>query len=117
VGLGTVGIFLPLIPTTPFLLLAAACFGRSSDRFYNWLITHRWFGSYIRNYREYKAITLRTKIVTIALLWISLGYTGIGVVSALWVRILLLLTGVGVTWHVLSWKTLQGDFISRHPGE
>ena len=52
IGLAFLGIFLPLLPTTPFLLLAAACYLRSSDRFYHWLIYHKWFGNYIRNYRE-----------------------------------------------------------------
>ncbi|NQU27807.1 MAG: DUF454 family protein, partial [Candidatus Marinimicrobia bacterium] len=63
VVLATVGIFLPLLPTTPFLLLAAACFFRSSDRLYRWLITHKWFGLYIKNYREHKAITKGAKVV------------------------------------------------------
>ena len=55
--LGILGIFLPLLPTTPFLLLAALCYSRSSERFYQWLVTNRWFGEYIRNYREGRGIT------------------------------------------------------------
>lgn len=68
ISVGAIGVFVPLLPTTPFLLLAAACFIRSSDRLYAWLIHHRWFGSYIRNYREHHAITLRAKIVSLTLL-------------------------------------------------
>ncbi|TEU17655.1 MAG: DUF454 domain-containing protein [Anaerolineales bacterium] len=113
VGLATAGIFLPLLPTTPFLLLAAACFIRSSDRLYRWLITHKWFGPYIKNYWEHKAITKRAKVVILLLLWGTLGYTAIGVISALAARVLLLLIGVGVTLHVLSLKTLTPEMLSE----
>jgi uncharacterized membrane protein YbaN (DUF454 family) len=113
VGLAVAGIFLPLLPTTPFLLLAAACFFRSSDRLYRWLITHKWFGLYIKNYREHKAITRYSKVVILLLLWGTLGYTTIGVISALAVRVLLLLIGVGVTLHVLSLKTLTPEMMSE----
>ena len=113
VGLATVGIFLPLLPTTPLLLLAAACFIRSSDRLYRWLITHKWFGLFIKNYREHKATTKHAKVVILLLLWGSLGYTIIGVLSALTVRILLLLIGVGVTLHVLSLKMLTPEMLSE----
>ncbi len=116
VGLATAGIFLPLLPTTPFLLLAAACFIRSSDRLYRWLVTHKWFGPYIRNYREHKAITRRAKVVILLLLWGTLGYTAIGVISVLVVRVLLLLVGVGVTLHVLSLKTLTSEMLSEKCG-
>ncbi len=114
VGLATAGIFLPLLPTTPFLLLAAACFIRSSNRLYQWLINHKWFGAYIRNYREHKAVTKRTKIVIILLLWGTLGYSAFGVIDVLGVRILLSLIGVGVTLHVLRLKTLSPNRQSDH---
>ncbi len=113
VGLATAGIFLPLLPTTPFLLLAAACFIRSSDRLYRWLITHKWLGPYIKNYREHKAITRRAKVVMLLLLWGTLGYTALGVISALAARVLLLLIGVGVTLHVLSLKTITPEMLSE----
>jgi len=112
VVLATVGIFLPLLPTTPLLLLAAACFIRSSDRLYQWLITHKWFGSFIKNYREQKATTKHAKVVILLLLWGSLGYTIIAVLSDLTVRILLLLIGMGVTLHVLSLKILTPEMLS-----
>ena len=113
VGLAIVGIFLPLVPTTPFLLLAAACFIRSSDSLYRRLINHKWFGPYIRNYREYKAITSRTKVVILLLLWGTLGYAAIAIVSALVVRVLLSLIGMGVTIHVLSIRTLTREMLSE----
>jgi len=106
VGLGVFGIFLPLLPTTPFLLLAAACFLRSSDRLYDWLIHHRWFGRTIRQYREHKAVSLQTKLATLLLLWITLAISGM-VIDVLWLRLVLLLVGIGVTWHVSSMKTMK----------
>jgi len=112
VGLAIIGIFLPLLPTTPLLLLAAACFMRSSDRLYNWLITHKWLGPYIRNYREHKAITRKAKIATLALLWGTIGYTAFGVISEWFLRILLLLVAIGVTAHLLSMKTLNKEMLS-----
>jgi len=113
VGLGIVGIFVPVLPTTPFLLLAAAAFVRSSPRLYRWLIHHKWFGNYIRYYREYRAITLRAKVVTLALLWAVIGYTAIGVVEAWWLRALLAAIAIGVSTHVLSLKTLTPEMIAR----
>jgi len=111
VGLGIVGVFVPLLPTTPFLLLAAACFVRSSERLYIWLIHHKWFGDYIRHYREHKAITLRAKIVTLVLLWGVIGYTAFGIVTAWWVRALLGIIAVGVAIHILHLKTLTREVL------
>jgi uncharacterized membrane protein YbaN (DUF454 family) len=106
-GLGAAGIFLPVLPTTPFLLLAAACFMRSSHRLHEWLLTNRWLGTYIRNYREHKAITKRTKIATLVLLWGTIGYAAFGAVSSWTFRALLLVIAVAVTAHVLSFRTLR----------
>jgi hypothetical protein len=106
VGLGIIGVFVPLLPTTPFLLLAAACFIRSSERLYAWLIHHRWFGPYIRNYRDHRAITLRAKVATLVLLWVTIGYSAIMVASTWWLRALLAAIAVGVTIHLLHLKTL-----------
>jgi len=104
---GTVGIFLPLLPTTPFFLLSAACYARSSKRFYHWLLYNRWFGSYIRNYREGKGIALRVKVLTLALLWGTITYSAFFVVDALYWQIILLVIAVGVTIHILKTKTLK----------
>lgn len=113
VGLGTIGVFLPLLPTTPFLLLAAACFIRSSDRLYNWLIHHRWFGRYIRNYREHRAITLSAKIVTLTLLWCAIGYSVVFVAGTWWLRALLAAIAIGVTTHILILKTLTREMLRK----
>jgi hypothetical protein len=106
VGLATIGIFVPLLPTAPFLLLASACFIRSSERLYQWLITHRIFGSHIKNYRDHRAITRKARIGVLILLWVSIAYTAFGFERSLILRLLLLLVAVGVTIHVMTLKTL-----------
>lgn len=106
-GLGILGIFLPLLPTTPFLLLTAALYFRSSPRLYDWLIHQKHIGSYIRNFRENRAIPLRAKIVSVTLLWGTLLYCALVLVPLLWVKVLLLALAVGVSWHILSFKTLK----------
>ena len=107
VGLGTAGIFLPLLPTTPFLLLAAACFIRSSDRLYQWLITNRWFGSFIRNYREHRTIPLRAKVIAVVLLWTTMIYSAFALIDHRALRVLLLLIAAVVTAYLLRLKTAR----------
>jgi len=101
VGVGIAGIFIPLLPTTPLLLISAALYAKSSTRFYNWLINNRIFGQYIKNYRAGKGIPLRLKIITITLLWVTIGYSAIFAVDILWVRIMLAIIAAGVTVHVI----------------
>lgn len=108
-GLGILGIFLPLLPTTPFLILAAACYARSSQRFYNRLLNNRWFGSYVRNYRERRGISLKIKIISISTLWITITCSTLFAVKILWVRVVLFLIAAAVSWHILSFKTLPHD--------
>lgn len=96
-----------MLPTTPFLLLAAACYIRSSDRFYQWLISNRWLGTYIKNYREGKGVTPATKVVAITLLWVTIGYSAAFVVHHWILRATLLLIAIGVTIHLLSLKTYR----------
>ena len=101
VGVGIVGIFVPILPTTPFLLISAALYARSSKRFYNWLVNNRIFGKFIKNYREGKGIPLRLKIITIILLWITIGCSAVFAVDIFWVRIMLVLIAFGVTVHII----------------
>ena len=103
--LGILGIFLPLLPTTPFLLLTAFLYMKSSTRCYNWLMNQKYLGPYIKNYSEHKIIPVRTKILTLILLWGSITYCAIFVIPNLIIKILLLLIAAGVTWHVLSFKS------------
>ena len=107
-GLAIVGIFLPLLPTTPLLLLAAACYARGSDRFYNWLLSNRWFGEYIRNYREGKGIPWSIKALSLTLLWITIGCSAAFAVDILPLRIALIVIAIGVTIHILYIRTSRG---------
>ena len=100
IGVSIVGIFIPVLPTTPFLLLSAALYARSSKRFYNWLINNRILGRYIKNYREGKGIPVKAKITAISILWITIGYSAIFAIEILWVRILLIIIAIGVTVHI-----------------
>ena len=109
VALGVVGMFFPVLPTTPFLLLAAFFYARSSKRFYHWLMTNRWFGDYIRNYREGRGIPLKQKILSILLLWLTIGYAALVVLSLWWAKLILLGIAVGVTIHLISIKTLEPE--------
>jgi hypothetical protein len=101
VGLAILGIFLPLLPTTPFLLLASACFFRGSDKLYNWLINSKYFGTYIKNYRENKYIPLKVKISAICLLWVTIIISTIFVVKILWITILAFAIASAVTLHIV----------------
>jgi len=105
VALGFIGIFLPLLPTTPFLLLGAACYIKGSPALYNWLIEHKILGKYIKGYLDGEGIPLKTKIFSITLMWLLMAYSGIFIVKIIFVRIILFVTAIGVTWHILSIKT------------
>ncbi len=104
-GLAIIGVFLPLLPTTPFLLLSSYLFLKSSDRLYNWLINHPYFGKYILDFQENKSIPLRVKVSSIFLLWLTIGFSAVFVISLLWVRILLLVIAISVSVHILQYKT------------
>lgn len=105
VALGALGALLPLLPTTPFLLLAAACYARSSKRFYDWLLGNRIFGPTIRQWQENRSVALRTKVVAIALLVVTLGSSVIFFVPLWPVKILLVGVGVWVVRFLLRLPT------------
>ncbi len=112
------GIFLPVLPTTPFLLLAAACYARSSRRFYVWLTTNRWCGRYITNYRENRGIPRRQKALTILFLWAAIGHATVFAVKPFWGRCLLLGIAACVTIHLLMIKTSKPETsLQSMPGE
>ena len=103
--LGAIGIILPLLPTTPFLLLAAFFFSRSSPRFHQWLITHRWFGEYIDNFQSGRGMTRRSKISTVLLIWLSIGLSTLFFVPILWGKLLLLRIALCVSVFIISRPT------------
>lgn len=107
IGLGVLGIFLPLLPTTPFLLLAAALYLRSSKRLYYWLLNHKYLGVHLQNYIQHKTIPKKTKIYALSLLWITILLTAIFAVPMVWVKILLIVIATAVTLHILSFKSTQ----------
>ena len=105
--LGVIGIFLPLLPTTPLLLLSAALYVRSSEKMYQWLIHHKYLGTYIRNFQEHRAIPLRAKIISVSMVWISLIYCSITISENLWIIAMFIVLAIGISWHILSYKTLK----------
>jgi len=106
-GLGLLGIPLPLLPTTPFLLLSAYCYARSSRRFYYWLINHKHLGKHIRNYWDHRGITARVKFGAISFLWISMTLTALFAMESTWMRLLLLVVAIAVTIHIAAIKTIK----------
>ena len=106
-GLGILGAFLPVLPTTPLLLLAAALFLRGNTRLYEWLMNHPRLGTHIKNFMTYKAIPLRIKVVAITMLWLSLLYCAVFVAEYWAFRSLFILIAIAVTVHILSYKTLR----------
>ena len=98
-GLGIVGIFVPLLPTTCFLLIAAWCYARSSSRLYDRLMRARWIGGYLRRYRDERAIPVHVRVASVVMMWITIGYS-VFVFPNLLIRGALLLTAIAVTWHL-----------------
>ena len=108
-GIGVVGIIIPVLPTTPFLLLAAICYMRGSQRLYNALLCNRFIGSYVRNYLEGRGMSLKMKVWTLSLLWIAIVCTALLAIDSLIIRIILAVVLVGVTIHILLIKTVKNN--------
>jgi len=116
---GIIGVFIPVLPTTPFLLLSSFCYLRSSSRMYHWLMGHKVLGPYISSYMIYKGITRKNKVVSLVFLWttltISMVFIGKDIVT--WV---LLVVGTLVSIHILMLRTLtqeEQEEIRRMVGE
>lgn len=103
-ALGVAGMFLPVLPTTPFLLLTAWCWIKGSPRMHAWLMSHPKLGPYIKDFQEHKCISRRVKAVSTVTLWLTITLSII-LVNAIWIRILLVIIAIGVTVHILSFKT------------
>jgi len=104
--LGIVGAFLPVLPTTPFLLLTIFCYLRSSHRLYQWVINNKIFGTYIYNYMTYRAISKSTCIHTFIFLWLSLILSMV-IIKDAWIVFVLICVGIGVSIHIFTLKTID----------
>ena len=114
VVLGAIGIVLPILPTTPFLLAAAACYYKSSPRMHRWLLNNKWFGEYIRNYTEGKGLTKKTKITALALLWATIGFSTVFMLNRLLlaqlvlpIQIIMIAAAIAVSLHILRLPTFR----------
>ncbi len=106
--LGAIGIFLPILPTTPFLLLAAACYLRSSERMHKWLLRNRWFGEYIKNYQAGRGIPMKSKIIALTTLWLAILYSTFFVIDEVFIaQIVLLIIAAGVSVHLIRLPTFR----------
>ena len=114
VVLGTIGMVLPILPTTPFLLAAAACYCKSSERMYRWLLNNKWFGEYIRNYKEGRGLPLKTKITALTVLWVTIGFSTVFILHRLLpaplvlpMQIVMIAVAVAVSTHILRLPTFK----------
>ena len=107
VGLGIVGFILPVMPGVVFLIGAAACYARGSERFYDWLLAHKWLGPPVRNWEEHKAMTIRAKVVSITMVLAGIGVSIFFFVQLTWLRVLLAAVAAGVTLLILTINTYR----------
>ena len=105
-ALGAIGIVLPVLPTTPFLLLALACYFRSSERMTHWMLNNKYFGKYIRNYKEGKGIRLKTKLFAITTLWITISISALLILN-IWIALILFAVAAAVTIHLIRLPTYR----------
>ncbi|MDG6223713.1 MAG: YbaN family protein [Candidatus Bathyarchaeota archaeon] len=105
--IGAIGIVLPILPTTPFLLLSLACYLRSSERMSQWMLNNKYFGKYIRNYKDGKGIPLKTKLFAITVLWITITLSAVVFVPILVVQIILFIVATAVTVHLVKLPTCR----------
>jgi uncharacterized membrane protein YbaN (DUF454 family) len=109
VALGVIGVFIPLLPTTPFLLAAAFCFNKASPSLLNWLFSTPFLGKYIADYKNGRGIPFRVKASTIGLLWVSIVSSALLVTGATWTRILLFLIACAVSIHIMRLPTKERE--------
>ena len=112
--LGAIGIVLPILPTTPFLLAAAACYFKSSPRMHKWLLNNKWFGEYIRNYKEGRGLPLKTKITALAMLWLTIGISSVFLLNrflpeplVLPMQVVMIAVAIAVSVHILKLPTFK----------
>jgi len=105
---GLIGIVIPILPTTPFLLLTAYCYTKGSDRMYAWLISNRLFGSYLQDYYEGRGLSIKSKFFTISFLWITIIFSMTLILNTSIIQIMLLFIAIAVTSHIILLKTKKG---------
>ena len=108
VALGIIGIFLPVMPSIPFLIVASICFSKSSKKFHNLLLNNKWVGPHIKNYHENNGIKVKTKILSIIFQWAGILFTSIFLVHNFFGRILMVIIATGATIYIVSLKTAEG---------
>lgn len=103
-ALGLVGVVIPVLPTTPFLLVAALCYGKSSERSYRWLVGNRLFGRHLDDYLHGRGVSWRAKVSALALLWGMMTLSAVFFVSQWWIRAVLFAVAAGVSVHLVMLK-------------
>jgi uncharacterized protein len=104
--LGVIGIVIPLLPTTPLILLGAACYIKSSEKLYQKLIKNKWLGGYIKDFREKNGISRKNKIISITMMWLSICCTLLFIDISFLIRSILIIIAVTVSAYILSFDTL-----------
>ena len=105
-GLGGIGVFLPILPTTPFILLSAFLFERSSEKFHTFLLENKLFGKYLKNYTEKKGITLKNKVIGIAIVSLGMGRVFFSINNT-YGKVTIIIIFLGVLVHLLKMKILK----------
>ncbi len=105
--IGAIGIFLPVIPTTPLVILAAACYYRGSERLHAWILSSRWFGETIKNYQAGRGLTRDTKVRAISMMWAGILISTWFFVSNLFVRVAMIGVAIVVTVYLVRLPTLE----------
>lgn len=109
ISLGVIGIFLPLMPTTIFFILAAWCFSKSSDKFYNWLINHPRFGKLVRDYHERGGMRVRSKAIAVTMMIVTISLSAIFFTQNIFVRIILFFIAASVSIYIISLNSIKED--------
>lgn len=105
IACGVIGIFLPIMPTVPFLLLAATCFAKSSERFHRWLMEHNQLGPLLHDYLKGAGIPLRSKLMALSMIWVSFPTSVVLFAEALWLKVFLIAAAVAVSSYLLFLPT------------
>lgn len=109
---GTIGIVVPGLPTTTFLLISAACYVRSSEKLYNWLIDHKIFGKFIRDYRLYKGMPFKSKVIALLSMWSMMSISILFFIENIVIKIIVVFCGIIGTAVILYVRTINGSLDS-----